>query len=243
MPKNDAHSHPVDPAAFMQVTDEIREYLKFLASMGCTGVPAEQQTLDILWKWDAQKWAPVETIDAISQDIAKCRKCRLAREDLPALVGAGDVDARLMFVGGFPDAAEQAAGVPYAGKAGELLSKIISAIHLSSESVYICHVVKCCPRDGTLPDRFVARACRTFLDRQIDLIQPEMICVLGEFAAQILLKTDTEISRLRGRFHKYRGIRVMPTHDPAFLLKNPSVKRAVWEDMKQVMQACGLGET
>lgn len=223
---------------------ETKHYLEFLKSMGCTCVGGQESARRIADQWGAggagkagpdAGAAAADSLKAIAGDIRHCRRCRLADEGGRPVSGAGDPGARLMFVGSFPEAADEQTGVPYSGEAGELLGRIIRAIGQSRESVYVCHAVKCRPGSGRLPDRFEARACRTYLERQITAVRPELICVLGGFAAQALLRTEEPISRLRGRFHDYAGIPVMPTYGPAYLLVHPEAKRAVWEDMKQVM--------
>jgi DNA polymerase len=228
------------------IIEEVRCYLQYLKSMGCTHLCAGQKTLDIIGQWgsgalvkenDNRAVSFKDDIHRISEDIRDCRRCRLADARKAVVFGTGPVNAPLMFLGGFPEPDDDKTGVPYSGPAGELLEKIIKAMGFERQSVYICHAVKCRPADGRLPDRFEALACRTWLKRQIDVICPGLICTLGGFASQSLLGTDEPLSKLRGRFHNYKGIAVMPTHEPAYLLVHSEAKRAVWEDMKQVM-AC-----
>ncbi len=138
-----------------------------------------------------------------------------------------------------PGYEEDQTGRPFIGAAGQLLTKIIQAIKLTREQVYICNIIKCRPpkNRNPLPDEI--KACLPFLQRQIAVLKPDFICALGTFAAQTLLKTKEPISRLRGNFHKYSGIRVLPTYHPAYLLRNPDKKRDVWEDMKMLMNEMG----
>lgn len=145
-----------------------------------------------------------------------------------------------MFVGEGPGAEEDRAGEPFVGDAGQLLTKIISAMKLSRDQVYICNIVKCRPPGNRIPEEDEIRACMPFLKRQIAAIRPEFICALGAVAAQAILKTDTTISKLRGRFHNYKGIKVMPTFHPAYLLRNPDRKREVWEDVQKIMKEYGV---
>jgi DNA polymerase len=142
-------------------------------------------------------------------------------------------------VGEGPGREEDRQGVPFVGAAGQLLTKIIAAIKLRREDVYICNIIKCRPPGNRNPAPEEIKACFPFLKRQLAVIQPEFICALGTFAAQVLLGTSTPISRLRGAFHMYQGIKVLPTYHPAYLLRNPEKKRAVWEDMQLLMQAMG----
>ena len=148
--------------------------------------------------------------------------------------------ARLCFLGEAPGADEDRQGEPFVGRAGQLLTKIIEACTLKREDVYILNVLKCRPPGNRTPLPHEVGNCRGFLDRQLQIIRPEYICCLGALAAQTLLQTDTPISRLRGSMQEYRGIQVMCTYHPAYLLRNPSAKREVWEDMKKLMAKMGI---
>jgi len=139
-----------------------------------------------------------------------------------------------MFVGEAPGADEDEQGIPFVGRAGQLLTKIIEAIGMTRDDVYIANVIKCRPPQNRNPEPDEVATCEPFLFRQIDAIQPKVIVALGKFAAQTLLQTDAPISRLRGRLFDYRGAKLIPTFHPAYLLRNPSAKREVWEDMKLV---------
>ncbi|MGB3057465.1 MAG: uracil-DNA glycosylase, partial [Candidatus Omnitrophota bacterium] len=131
-------------------------------------------------------------------------------------------------------------GRPFVGRAGQLLTKIIESIGLKREDVYIANILKCRPPGNRNPLPSEIATCVTYLEKQIEFIKPGIICALGKFAAQTLLNTETPISRLRGKFHEYRGIKLMPTYHPAYLLRNPGGKREVWEDMKKVAKELGL---
>ena len=148
--------------------------------------------------------------------------------------GVGNPNAELMFVGEGPGGDEDLQGEPFVGRAGQLLNKIIEAIDLKREDVYIANVVKCRPPGNRNPEPDEVAACQPFLFRQIDAIKPKVIVALGKFAAQCLLQTTDPITRLRGRVFTYRGATLIPTFHPAYLLRNPASKREVWEDMKQV---------
>ncbi|HEX9592474.1 MAG TPA: uracil-DNA glycosylase [bacterium] len=163
-----------------------------------------------------------------------CRKCGLCETRTQVVFGVGNPRAALMFVGEAPGFDEDRQGEPFVGAAGQLLTRIIAAIELRREDVYIANILKCRPPNNRNPKPDEIALCRPYLDRQIELIRPRVICALGKFAAQTLLASDAPISRLRGRFHDYRGIPVMPTYHPAYLLRNPGGKRAVWEDMQQI---------
>ncbi len=180
-----------------------------------------------------------ETLEDIRQNLGDCRRCKLSERRKNIVFGTGNPHARVMFVGEGPGADEDFQGEPFVGAAGRLLTKIIQAIHLIREEVYIANIVKCRPPGNRNPEPVEIRTCYPFLERQIQAIRPEFICALGSFAARTLLNTTQPISRLRGRFHDYRGIKVVPTFHPAYLLRNPERKRDVWEDMKMLMREMG----
>ncbi|MBI9083830.1 MAG: uracil-DNA glycosylase [Desulfobacterales bacterium] len=181
-----------------------------------------------------------ETLEDIRFELGDCRRCKLSLGRKQIVFGEGAPDARLVFVGEGPGGDEDRQGRPFVGAAGQLLTKIIDAMHLDRERVYICNIIKCRPPGNRNPEPDEIKACLPFLHRQIAAIEPDFICALGSVAARILLGTDQPISRLRGRFHRFEGISVMPTFHPAFLLRNPDRKREVWEDVKQLIHAMGL---
>ena len=182
--------------------------------------------------------APTESLDDIRADIGpactRCKLCTLGRSQI--VFGVGHPKAPLMFVGEAPGQEEDERGEPFVGKSGQLLTKIIEAIGLSREQVYIANVIKCRPPSNRNPEPDEVATCEPFLFRQIDVIQPKVIVPLGKFAAQCLLKTVDPITKLRGRQFEYRGAVLIPTFHPAYLLRNPSAKREVWEDMKKVRE-------
>ena len=163
-----------------------------------------------------------------------CRNCRLASGRTNVVFGEGAENARLMFIGEGPGADEDATGRPFVGAAGQLLDKMIAAMHLKREEVYIANIVKCRPPGNRMPNDEEATACMGYLERQIQLIKPEVIVLLGGTAVHFLLNLDG-ITRLRGRWHEYNNIPVMPTFHPAFLLRKPEAKREAWNDLKMVM--------
>jgi DNA polymerase len=172
---------------------------------------------------------------AIRDDIGDCIRCKLCSLGRKQIVfGVGNSDADLMFVGEAPGRDEDIQGIPFVGRAGQKLTQIIEAIGLTRDDVYIANVIKCRPPENRNPEPDEVEACEPFLFRQIDTIKPKVIVALGKFAAQSLLKTTDPISRLRGRVYDYRGAKLVPTFHPAFLLRNPSCRREVWEDMKKV---------
>ncbi|MCF8094130.1 MAG: uracil-DNA glycosylase [Desulfobacteraceae bacterium] len=222
-----------------EVLGDARQYLEFLKDIGCTSIGGGEKGRKIAEQWHDEAPALQQNIPLLQKHISNCRRCRLADEREAVVFGQGDPEAGLMFIGPFPEAEDPDTRIPYSGEAGALLTRIIEAIGQSRGSVYICHAVKCRPTSDRLPDRFEAGACRHWLKRQIRAVCPQVICVLGGFATQALLKIDEPVSRLRGRFHEYEGISVMPTYEPAYLLVNPAAKRAVWEDMKKIMAIMG----
>ena len=170
----------------------------------------------------------------IGPDCSRCKLHTLGRRQV--VFGVGHPEADLMFVGEAPGADEDLQGEPFVGKAGQLLTKIIEAIGLTRQQVYIANVIKCRPPGNRNPEPDEVEQCEPFLFRQIDIIKPKVIVALGKFAAQSLLRTADPITRIRGREYKYRDAILMPTYHPAFLLRNPSAKREVWEDMKRVRE-------
>jgi len=174
------------------------------------------------------------SLEAIREDIGDCRRCRLHEQRTNIVFGEGNPQARLMFVGEGPGADEDASGRPFVGRAGQLLDKIIVAIGMKREDVYIANIVKCRPPQNRAPERDEVETCEPFLWRQIALIRPEVIVALGSPAFQCLLRTRDPITRARGEWRELDGIKVMPTFHPAFLLRSPDKKREVWEDMKKV---------
>jgi len=185
--------------------------------------------------------SPAEQLAIIQQEVAGCTRCgELAQTRTQTVFGVGNPQARLCFVGEAPGADEDKKGEPFVGRAGQLLNQIIAACTLSREEVYILNVIKCRPPGNRNPLPSEVASCRPYLDRQLEIIRPEFLCCLGSVAAQTLLETDVPIGRLRGSFHEYRGIPVVCTYHPAYLLRNPSAKRHTWEDMKLLMRRMGI---
>jgi len=182
-----------------------------------------------------------ETLQILAQEVAGCTRCQaLAETRTQTVFGVGNPNARLVFFGEAPGADEDRQGEPFVGRAGQLLTKIIEACTLKREDVYILNVLKCRPSGNRNPTPEEAQNCRPFFEQQLDIIRPEFICCLGAIATTTLLETTEPIGRLRGRFHDWRGIRVMATYHPAYLLRNPPAKRMVWDDMKMLMKEMGI---
>jgi uracil-DNA glycosylase family 4 len=180
--------------------------------------------------------AASDALAAIRAEIGDCTRCKLHAGRTTLVFGVGNADADLMFVGEGPGADEDAQGVPFVGRAGQLLTQIIRAMGYERGDVYIANVVKCRPPGNRNPEPDEIAQCQPFLMRQIEAVSPRVVVALGKFAAQTLLNTTEPITRLRGRFHQLGDVTVMPTFHPSYLLRNPSAKREVWEDMKQVME-------
>jgi DNA polymerase len=181
-------------------------------------------------------------LKVLTDKVAKCVRCAdLASTRTQTVFGVGLMGAELCFIGEAPGADEDAQGEPFVGAAGQLLNKIIEACKMKREEVYICNIIKCRPPGNRTPLPNEAANCREYLERQLELIQPKFICALGSTAAKYLLITTQGIGQLRGRFHDYRGIPVMCTYHPAYLLphRSPGKKKDVWEDMKMLLAKMG----
>jgi len=177
-----------------------------------------------------------DDIQALRAKVLKCKLCsELARTRNSVVLGSGNINAELVFVGEAPGADEDKQGLPFVGRAGQLLTKIIEAMGLTRDQVFICNVLKCRPPNNRPPAPQEVVNCRPYLKRQLELIKPKVIVALGNHAVRALLQTEQGISGLRGTFQKYEGIPVMCTYHPAYLLRSPGEKRKVWEDMKKVI--------
>ncbi|MGH9324336.1 MAG: uracil-DNA glycosylase [Vicinamibacteria bacterium] len=221
------------------VDEQIRERLLFYQSLTSLGLPLPSEVAAT----PPAVVPPVrdEGLDAIRLDLGDCTRCRLHERRTNIVFGVGNPKAALMFIGEGPGHEEDRQGLPFVGAAGQLLTKIIQAIELTREDVYIANVVKCRPPNNRDPEPDEVDACRPFLDRQIDAVRPKVICALGRVSALNLLQTDEGITRLRGRIFSYRGAKLVPTYHPAFLLRNPTKKRECWEDMKLVRRLLDEG--
>jgi uracil-DNA glycosylase len=230
------------------MNEELKAHLEFFEELGIDGVRLEPE-----WRTRREPIEPIEPVpsepieptepiepmialQAIRDDLgADCSRCKLHTLGRTQVVfGVGNPNADLMFVGEAPGADEDIQGEPFVGRAGQLLTKIIEAIGLRREDVYIANVIKCRPPGNRNPEPDEVEQCEPFLFRQIDTIKPKVIVALGKFAAQCLLRTNDPITRIRGREFKYRDAILIPTYHPAYLLRTPSAKREVWEDMKRV---------
>ena len=242
-------------------THQLAEHLRFYQELGVTGVsrdpswrrraepvqepiqpsePLERSEPGELSEPAAFLRSSADALSAIRGDLGDCVRCKLHAQGRKQIVfGVGNPSAELMFVGEGPGADEDAQGIPFVGRAGQLLTKMIEAMGFRRDDVYIANVVKCRPPGNRDPQPDEVAACEPFLFRQIDAIQPKVIVALGKFAAQTLLGTQDPISRLRGRVYEYRGAKLLPTFHPSFLLRSPGYKREAWEDLKKALAIMG----
>jgi DNA polymerase len=221
---------------FLELTKGLKDYLNFERSaLNQEFLVVENNPNKIVQKDKSKKGLTLEDIRA---ELGECKRCGLYKSRNKIVFGEGDPHAKLMFIGEGPGQDEDIQGRPFVGRAGQLLTKIIEAIGLKRSDVYIANVVKSRPPDNRAPLEDEIAACLPFLVKQIEVIKPKIIVALGSIAAKALLKTDSNISEIRGRFHNYKGIKVMPTFHPAYLLRNPEAKRLVWKDMQMVQKAC-----
>jgi len=228
----------------------LADHLRFYSRLGVSGLgrdptwrrrPVDDAAADgiLAHAPDESREAPepadVETLEFIREDLGDCTRCKLHRLGRSQVVyGVGNPQAALMFIGEAPGHDEDVQGIPFVGRAGQLLTKIIEAIDLRRDEVYIANVIKCRPPENRNPEPDEVASCEPFLFRQVQVIRPRVIVALGTFAAQALLRTNDPISRLRGKVFHYGSARLIPTFHPAYLLRSPERKREVWEDMKKV---------
>jgi len=178
----------------------------------------------------------VDRISALKEEVLSCRACPLHRTKKNYVFSDGDPRAKLMFVGEAPGEDEDIQGRPFVGRAGQLLTKMIEAMGLKRQEVYICNVLKCRPPNNRSPQPEEVSACKGFLLRQIDIVSPRIICCLGKHAAQALLDMEVPITKIRGKEMDFYGRIMIPTYHPAYLLRNPSAKKEAWDDLKKIMK-------
>lgn len=208
----------------MSIREELKAHLENLIDMGVTELTLKQDS-------GVQK----ETLKKIREDIGDCKRCKLCEGRTNIVFGVGDPKAKLMFVGEGPGRDEDLQGEPFVGRAGQLLTKMIEAMGFKRSEVYIANIVKCRPPDNRYPEPEEVATCLPFLVRQIEAIRPKILVSLGNLATQTLLDTKAGITSLHGTFKEFQGIPLMPTYHPAFLLRNPNMKKPCWEDLKKVM--------
>jgi DNA polymerase len=217
-----------------EIAGGLRRNLEQLARMGVYGVPAGSPAVTAPPAQAAASSSP-SALMVVREALGECVRCKLHTTRKTIVFGVGADQTALMFVGEAPGAEEDRRGEPFVGAAGQLLDKMIAAMGWSRETVHIANVLKCRPPGNRDPDKDEVEKCFPFLVRQIEAIKPRIIVALGKPAAHALLSTTAPISTLRGRFHEFRGVKVMPTFHPAFLLRDPNRKRDAWSDLKQVI--------
>ncbi|MFA5515706.1 MAG: uracil-DNA glycosylase [Desulfuromonadales bacterium] len=236
-------------AAARDAFAEARALLEDLSRLGLTEIPLPQLPADLppcpVGVTGADEGGETlcrrETLEEIRAELEGCRRCALCQGRRTIVFGVGNPHARLVLVGEAPGREEDERGEPFVGEAGRLLDRILFALGLRREEVYICNVEKCRPPGNRDPLPEEIAACEPFLQRQLAAIRPRLIVSLGRFAAQTLLRDPTPMGRLRGQWREYQGIPLLPTFHPAYLLRNPASKRELWEDMKQVKQRLAEG--
>jgi DNA polymerase len=228
-----------------EISDRIREeMLSVVRSVKGQVLNAENLYVEVDWRKPEVKQKNHQAaaadqagqLDVLAREVLSCERCSLSGKRKNVVFGAGNPSAGIVFVGEAPGADEDEQGLPFVGRAGQLLTNIIKAMGLERKDVYICNILKCRPPGNRNPLPEEIRLCEPFLRQQLRLIAPQVICALGSFAAKTLLQTETPISALRGRFHMYEGIKLMPTYHPAYLLRNPHAKKQVWEDVQMIMK-------
>jgi len=226
-----------DTVSATDLIASLRNYLEELRESGVDALPyAESSTgVAVLSRAEDSNAQPTG-LEKIRSELLDCGRCALGAARTNLVFGVGNPQARVVFVGEAPGRDEDLKGEPFVGEAGQLLTKIIQAMGFARDEVYICNVLKCRPPNNRNPQPDEIEQCEPFLLRQVQAVGPEVIVCLGTFATHTLLKTREPISKLRGRFHDYHGIPLMPTFHPAFLLRNPGMKREVWSDVQQVMK-------
>ncbi len=221
-------SHPGEH--FFSLVVQVYDAVNFYQEIGIDGIVRSKKTTE-------SSGRQFPTLESVYDMLKGCQRCKLHNGKTHLVFGAGNPNADLVFIGEAPGFYEDQQGQPFVGQAGELLTRIIHAIRLRREDVYITNIMKCRPPHNRDPEPDEIAMCEPFLRQQLTIIQPKIICALGKFAAQTLLKVTTPISKLRGRFYDYHGIKLMPTYHPAYLLRHPGDKGLVWQDMQMIQKA------
>ncbi len=197
-------------------------------------VPTPQAAQEKLPDFPAEPWVSAPDLPELNAQICTCMKCALGSTRIKFVFGVGNPDADIVFVGEAPGADEDAQGEPFVGRAGQLLNKILEAIHFKREEVYICNILKCRPPNNRDPLQEEVDSCEPYLWKQLELLKPKIIVCLGRIAGQTLLRTNDSLGNLRGKVHNYRGIKLVVTYHPAALLRNPNWKKPTWEDVQWI---------
>jgi DNA polymerase len=238
----------------LAITRQLKEHVAWLERGGVGGVPKGPAAVSPPPRATEKATAPTASVkpmasaptvaaegtgarglEVVRAELGDCKRCKLAGGRKNIVFGVGNPDAQLVFVGEAPGGDEDRTGEPFVGAAGQLLTKMIQAMGLERQDVYICNIIKCRPPGNRNPEPDEIAECEPFLKKQLAAIRPRLIVCLGKFAAQCLLRSDAPISKLRGQWKSYEGIPLMPTFHPAFLLRTPTAKREVWNDLQAVM--------
>ena len=214
-----------------ELAEQIRERLRYyssITSMGLRPVSVSEPPESVAVSQSS------ETLESIREDLGDCTRCKLHKGRQTLVFGVGNPKADLMFIGEGPGYEEDRQGLPFVGPSGQLLTKIIEAIQLTREEVYIANIVKCRPPSNRDPEPEEIAACRPFLERQVSSIRPRVICTLGRVATQAMLSTEKALGRVRGQVFSFGDAALVPTYHPAYLLRDPSKKKDCWEDMKLI---------
>jgi uracil-DNA glycosylase family 4 len=219
-----------------QIAGDMLDFLKTgFRSAGAARAPGETEPSGSSHKERAREPAGRDLFDAVVKEVLSCTKCPLHKGRRHAVPGKGNIDAEIVFIGEGPGEMEDIKGEPFVGRAGQLLTKMLAGIDLKREEVYITNIVKCRPPNNRAPLPEESGACFPYLERQLELIDPKVICCLGGPAAQVVLRTSLGITKLRGTFHRYKNIPVIPTYHPAAVLRFPDkYRRDVWNDLKML---------
>ena len=222
---------------YREIVAETCKLLREAARRGRKTVPLSPEVAESVGRIQTGRETKRQLLDALEQEVQACKTCTLAGTRTNVVFGSGNPNAKLVFVGEAPGRDEDQQGKPFVGRAGQLLTDIIEkGMNLRREDVYICNVLKCRPPENRNPLPAEIDHCEPFLIRQLDIIRPRVICALGTFAAQTLLKTTETIGRLRGKWHFYHGIPLRATYHPAYLLRNQADKRKTWMDVLEVLK-------
>lgn len=235
------------PMSFDDIINDVEQYLNYMKEEGTTVLDVDRSVLEELSKipkhTPAQQHTAVlenNNMKAIIGEISQCKKCELSKTRTNTVPGQGDITPEIMFIGEAPGADEDKQGIAFVGRAGQLLTKMIEAMGLTRDEVFIGNILKCRPPDNRKPTPDEIQACIPYLKRQISLIKPKVIIALGATAVSGLLGSDIPISKLRGQWMEFEGIKLMPTFHPSYLLRNPPMaKKKVWEDLQEVLRVLG----
>lgn len=224
---------------FLSIIKSIKAYIEAEKAYGISEVLMPDASSVKMKR--TNKASKLEMLSGIRSEVFNCKKCNLYKTRRNVVFGDGVPNAKLLLVGEAPGFEEDLQGLPFVGQAGKLLTRIIESIRLSRDNVYICNVLKCRPPGNRSPLAEEISVCKEYLLSQIEIISPKVILCLGKYAASALLGTDEPITKIRGKDYDYKGIRLIPTFHPAYLLRNPNSKKYVWEDLQKIKRILSEG--